>query len=327
MNIRENKSKTIRWGIVGAGRIAASFAKDIQYSKLASLEAVASRSLASAEAFALEYRARLAFGSYSEMFASNEIDAVYIATPHTHHKDQAIAALRAGKHVLCEKPATVTPKELEEVLEVAQAEKRYFMEGMWTYFLPAINKAQQWIAEGRIGKLRHVRADFGFHIPYDPKLREYDKELAGGCLLELGIYPIAMAWLFLPNDPDEQTVWRHLADNGVEDDVVLLNGYDSESATAQLSASYRCKLPNYLELIGDEGSISIPDYWGAKEAKLFKQAQCVEIFEDERSFFGFKYQIDVMSQDLLDGKLQSEVVSWEDSRAFQLQLDKIKATF
>ena len=162
----------IRWGIVGAGRIAKTFANDIEHAPHASLYAIAARKLESAQAFADGFSIAHAYGSYAELFADPNVDAVYIATPHSHHKDQAIAALRAGKHVLCEKPATVTPEELEEVIAVAIEERRYFMEGMWTYFMPVIQKAQQWIAEGRIGNLCHVRADFGFHLPYSPDLRE-----------------------------------------------------------------------------------------------------------------------------------------------------------
>ena len=230
-----HREPIIRWGIIGAGRIAKTFATDIKHAPHASLNAIAARQLAPAQVFADEFSIAQAYGSYAELFADPNVDAVYIATPHSHHKDQAIAALRAGKHVLCEKPATVTPQELEEVIAVAIQEERYFIEGMWTYFMPVIQKAQQWVAEGRIGNLCHVKAEFGFSLPYSPDLREYDNRLAGGCLLEMGIYPIAMAWLFLRQDPDTQTVWHHSAENGVEDDVVILNSYGRDTATAQLT--------------------------------------------------------------------------------------------
>ena len=95
------------------------------------------------------------------------------------------------------------------------------MEGMWTYFMPVIQKAREWVDSGRIGKLCHVKAEFGFPMPYDPDSRVYSNRLGGGCLLDMGIYPIAMAWMFLQQDPDSQTVWHHKADNGVEDDVVI----------------------------------------------------------------------------------------------------------
>lgn len=327
LNNQDSTNPPIRWGIVGAGRIAKTFANDIKLAEHATLVAVASRNLDSALDFANEYSIETAYGSYAELFASTEIDAVYIATPHTHHKEQSIAALRAGKHVLCEKPATITPQELEEVITVAKDERRYFMEGMWSYFLPVILKTQQWVQEGRIGTLRHVRADFGYHLPYNPDLREYDKNLAGGCLFDMGIYPIAMAWLFLKQDPDSQNVWHHNAENGVEDDIAVFNSYNKNTATAQLSASFRCKLPNYLTLIGDKGLISISDYWGAREAKLYEQEQCIDTYTESRSCQGFNHQIEYVSQELLAGKLQPEWVSWDDSRAFQRHIAAIKENY
>ena len=321
----------IRWGIVGAGRIAKTFATDIAFAPHAQLTGVASRELSRAQAFADDFSIATAYGSYEEIFADPNIDAIYIATPHSHHKEQTIAALRAGKHVLCEKPATVTPEELEEVIAVAVQEQRYFMEGMWTYFMPVIEKARQWVDAGRIGNLCHVKAEFGFPMPYDPESREYSVRLGGGCLQDMGIYPIAMAWRFLQQDPDTQTVWHHKADNGVEDDVVILNTYvDSQTkneVTAQLTTSFRSRLNNYLTLVGDSGTLMIADYWAAREVKLYRGAECIDCFAVERPQQGFNHQIEQVSCDLLAGKLQSEVVSWDDSRAFQRQMAAIKKQF
>ena len=327
MSHLQSSSHTIRWGIIGPGRIARSFANDMAFAPHAELHAVASRQLAGAQEFAEAFGVPRAYASYAELFADPEVDAIYIATPHSHHKDQAIAALRAGKHVLCEKPATVTAAELEEVISVAKQERRYFMEAMWTYFFPVIQKAQEWVASGRIGNLCHVKADFGFPLPYSPDLREYNKRLAGGCLLEMGIYPIAMAWLFLQQDPDTQTVWHHRAENGVEDDVVILNTYGKNTATAQLTTSFRSKLNNYLTLIGDQGTISIADYWCAREARLYQGVDSVDRFGETRAQQGFNYQIEQVSCELMAGKLQPEVVTWEDSRAFQRHMAEIKMRF
>ena len=317
----------IRWGIIGAGRIANTFANDLQYAPSASLQAVASRKLTTAEQFATNFSVPQTYGSYDQLLADPEIDAVYIVTPHSHHKQQSIAALRAGKHVLCEKPATITPAQLEEVIAVAESEGRYFMEGMWTYFFPVIHRVREWVNEGRIGNLCHVKADFGFPLPYDPNLREYNNQLAGGCLLEMGIYPIAMAWLFLRQDPNQQSVWHHCADNGVEDDVVILNSYGNSTASAQLTTSFRGKLNNYLTLIGDQGTITVANYWAAREAKLYSGEQVIDQYSETRSQQGFNYQIEQVSQELIAGKLQPEVVTWEDSRAFQRHMAEIKTKF
>ena len=321
----------IRWGIIGGGRIARTFATDINFAPHATLAAVASRQLSRAQVFADEFSVPTAYGSYEEILADPTIDAIYIATPHSHHKEQSIAALRAGKHVLCEKPATISPAELEEVIAVAVQEQRYFMEGMWSYFMPVIQKAREWVDGGRIGKLCHVKAEFGFPMPYDPDSRLYSDRLGGGCLLDIGIYPIAMAWLFLQRDPDTQTVWHHKADNGVEDDVVILNTYsDSQNnsdATAQLTTSFRSKLNNYLTLIGDRGTLTIADYWAAREVKLYQGPDCIDRFAVQRHQQGFNHQIEQVSCDLLAGKLQSDIVSWDHSRAFQRQMAAIKQQF
>jgi predicted dehydrogenase len=317
----------IRWGIIGAGHIARTFASDIDYAPHAALTAVASRELSRAQAFADDFSIPTAYGSYDEILTDPNIDAIYIATPHSHHKEQSIAALRAGKHVLCEKPATISPAELEEVIAVAVQEQRYFMEGMWTYFMPVIQKAREWVDSGRIGNLCHVKAEFGFPMPYDPDSRLYSERLGGGCLLDIGIYPIAMAWLFLQQDPDDQTVWHHRADNGVEDDVVILNTYAGSDATAQLTTSFRSKLNNYLTLIGDQGTLTIADYWAAREVKLYRGPDCIDRFAVERPQCGFNHQIEQVSCDLLAGRLQSEIVSWNDSRAFQRQIAAIKQQF
>ena len=323
----DSQKKTIKWGIIGAGRIARTFATDIQYSGNASLQGIASRQVDPAKVFAEEFSVPNYYGSYAAMLADPAIDAVYIATPHSHHRDQSIAALNAGKHVLCEKPATVTGAELEDVITVAKQQGRYFMEGMWTFFMPVIQKTKRWVDEGRIGQLCHVKADFGFPLPYDPNLREYNNQLAGGCLLEMGIYPIAMAWLFLQKDPSSQSVWHHRAGNGVEDDVVILNTYGSNAATAQLTTSFRCKLNNYLTLIGTEGTITIADYWAAREARLYKGHECIDRIIEDREHQGFNHQIEQVSCEILAGQLRPSVVSWEDSRAFQRHIENIKMCF
>jgi predicted dehydrogenase len=143
----------------------------------------------------------------------------------------------------------------------------------------------------------------------------------------MGIYPIAMAWLFLKQDPDTQTVWHHSAENGVEDDVVILNNYGKDTATAQLTTSFRYKLNNYLTLIGDKGTITIADYWGAREAKLYRFNDCVDHFNETRLHQGFNYQIEHVSLELLAGHLEPDCVRWEDSRAFQRQIAEIKTRF
>jgi predicted dehydrogenase len=308
--------KKIRWGIAGTGRIAHSFAQDLRFVGEAELVAVGSRSAAAAGQFAQTYGIPRAHAGYDRLMDDPEVDALYIATPHSFHLAHATAALRAGQAVLCEKPLTLNPNECRTLMAVAAETGGYLMEGMWTYFLPAIQQAVEWVRAGRIGRLCHVQADFGYpQLPYDPARREYNAALGGGCMLEMGIYPVALACLFQPHDPDTMQGFSRYAPNGVEDDVVMSWRYPN--ATVTLATSVRCKLRNWAYLIGDEGYIAIPDFWRASEALYYRLDTCVEHFRDGRKSLGFEYEIRSMSQDVLAGRRESAMMPLSTSLRLQ----------
>ena len=214
----------VRWGILSTGRITHQFVQDFSFVPNGEVVAVASRSKDSADAFAARYDIPRAYADYRSLLEDSDVDAVYIATPHTLHYQNALDAIEARKHVLCEKPFTVGSEESRRLFHVANQSSVFVMEAMWTYFLPAVRKALEWVEQGRIGRIRHVKADFGYPLlPFDPNRREYNAELAGGCLLEMGIYPVALAWLFLQQDPDDIQVVARRAPNGVEDDLSLIH--------------------------------------------------------------------------------------------------------
>ncbi len=314
--------RKINWGIVGAGRIAASFAQDMRFVSEGKLVAVAARHAERAAAFAHQHGIGRAHGGYAALYADPEVEAVYIATPHSEHFANASAALHAGKAVLCEKPLTLNPDECRRLRAIAAETGGYLMEGMWTYFLPAIRQAVDWVRGGRIGRIRHVQADFGYpQLPYDPQRREYDAALGGGCLLELGVYPVALAWLFTQADPQQMQVLARTAPNGVIDDLAMLWRY--HDITANLGASYRCKLRNWAYVIGEEGYIAIPDFWRAGEALHYRLDECVEHFRDGRSSLGFDYEIRAVIEDLRLGRRESEVVPLAASLKFQEHMDRV----
>jgi predicted dehydrogenase len=317
--------KKVRWGIAGAGRIAGTFAADLPYSSNAELVAVAARSGESAASFAGKHGIPSFFAGYESMFAATDIDAVYIATPHTLHIEHAIQALGAGKAVMCEKPLTVNARECQGLIDAATDADVYTMEAMWTWFLPAIRKAHEWISEGRIGRLRHIKADFGYPQVYSPDKREYDATLAGGCLLEMGVYPVAIARYFTDRAPNSIAVRSRYAPNGVEDDVVML--FDYEDCVATLATSFRCKLQNWAYVIGTEGYIAIPDFWRANECYLYVLDERIESFNDGRAGSGFEFQIESVSEDILAGRKQSEVVPLSASLSFQQDMDRVRAEF
>lgn len=314
----------IRWGILGTGRIAQQFARDLITVANAELVAVGSRSMQSAAQFATMYGAPRPHDSYESLFADDAVDAVYIATPHSLHLGNCLGALAGGKAVLCEKPLTESPEECEVLLAAASRTDRYLMEGMWTFFLPAVRTALAWVAAGRIGRIRHIKADFGYPLlPFDARRREYDATLGGGCLLEMGIYPIALAWRFLQRDPIDIKVISRDAPNGVEDDVTMLFEYGD--CTATLATSFRCKLQNWAYIIGEDGYIAIPDFWRASECRLYSLDECKDHFRDGRATLGFDFEARAAGDDILAGKRESEIVPWASSARFQHHIARVKA--
>jgi len=320
----------VKWGIISTGRITHQFVQDFKHVPNGEVVAVASRSQDSADVFAAQYEIPRAYSSYQQLLEDPDVNAVYVATPHTLHYQNTIDAIRARKHVLCEKPFTVGVRESRNLFHLAEQSSVFVMEAMWTYFLPAIQKAQEWVQEGRIGKLRQVKADFGYPLlPYDPDRRELNSELAGGCLLEMGIYPVALAWLFIQRDPEDILVVAHKAPNGVEDDVAILFDYGagSDGAVATLGTSFRSKLQNWAYIIGEEGYISIPNFWRASECSLYQLDTRIDHFGDGRKSLGFNYETVAVNEDILAGRQQNSAMPWSNTLRFQEHMERVMEKF
>lgn len=312
----------MKWGVLSTGRIAEQFARDMQAVSGATILGATSRTLKNAKAYAQRHGLPKVYSDTNEMLGDPHIDAIYIATPHTLHVQNTLDAIAAGKHVLCEKPIAISPAELTGLIDTARASSVYVMEAMWTWFLPAIRMATQWVNEGRIGKLVQIKADFGYpQRPYSPEMRVYNKDLGGGCMLDMGIYPVALLWHFLRRDPlSIQAVGRH-APNGVEDDVAVLLDYGD--CTATIATSFRTKLNNWAYLIGEDGYITIPDFWCARECLLYEIDTLREHFKDKRTTIGLNFETQAMIDDIRNGKTESDVVTLDDSMQFQRTIERI----
>jgi len=320
----------IRWGIISTGRITHQFVRDFDFVPNGEVVAVASRSQAAADSFAAQYGIPRAYEGYRAILEDPAVDAVYIATPHTLHYQNMVDAVQSRKHVLCEKPFTVGSEESRAVFHMAEQSSVFVMEAMWTYFLPAIRKAREWVEQGRIGRLCQVKADFGYPmLPFDPSRREYNAELGGGCLLEMGIYPVALAWLFIQKDPDDIKAIVRKAPNGVEDDVQLLFNYgDNDTGCSEtLATSFRCKLQNWAYLIGDEGYIAIPDFWHARECHLYQLDDCIDRFSDGRKSLGFNFEAIDANKDILAGRQQNLKMPWSTTIRFQEHMGRVRDLF
>lgn len=315
----------VRWGVLGPGNIAADFVNDFQFVSNGVVQAVASRSMERSQAFAEKFQIPQALNSYEELVTKPEVDAIYVATPHNFHFEQSKLALNKGKAVLCEKPVTTSLADFQSLRAMATEKKVFLMEGMWTYFLPAIIKAKKWVNEGRIGTIEHVKSDFGFYAPFDPESRLFNPALAGGALLDIGIYPIALANYFLEALPHDIKVRSRKAQSGVDSDLMM--SFEYGNALATLHASLDCRLPNLTYVIGDKGYIAIPNGWQARECSLFIESEQVDHFNDGRTGFGFNYEIEAFNADFLAGKLESAVVTHAVSERLQSLMEEVRKLF
>ena len=208
---------TFRWGIASTGSIAAKMCEALASSPDAEIVAVGSRTQPSADAFAQRFGIARAHGTYDALWADDEVDIVYIASPHSHHHAMTIAALDAGKHVLCEKAFAVNAAQAREMVEAAHRNDRFLMEAMWTWFIPAVVDIRRRVSDGVIGELRVVEANFGIPVT-DPDGRHRRIDLAGGAMLDIGIYPITFA-RFLAGEPVDAKVSGTLGATGVDTTV------------------------------------------------------------------------------------------------------------
>ncbi len=282
-------SKKIRWGIVGLGKIAHSFAKDLALVPQAKLTAVASRNVEKAKAFGAEYHSELTFGSYEDLFESTEVDVVYIATPHTSHAALAIKAMKSGKHVLCEKPLGVNTGEVHQMIEVAKEEKVFLMEALWSRFNPTISTVRNLIRAGEIGQIRYLHADFAFYaLDREDEGRLLNPALAGGSLLDIGIYPIFLAYLLL-GSPESilSSTKKYLT--GVEIQTAMIFQYPE--AQALLFSGLTSNAEMKAEISGTKGTIYLHPRWHETEGYSLEREGKIENVQIPKTGKGYAHEI------------------------------------
>jgi len=312
------KEETFNWGILGLGKIAHKFAHDVLLVEGANLYGVASRSLDKAKGFAEAYQADKFYGSYEELLDDAAIDVVYIATPHVYHCELTLQALEAGKAVLCEKPFGMNSKEVKRMIAKAKEKNLFLMEALWTRFIPATEKVLTLVENGLIGELKSVRADFGFKADFDPKKRLFNKELGGGSLLDVGIYPIFLSLLAL-GLPKEIVASATLSTTGVDSSCMILFNYDN-SQTAILDSSIQIDTPVEGWLHGTEGSLKIHNpFHHAEKISFFKKNEAIESFDLKYVGNGYYYEIEEVVDCLRNGKTESEKMPL----SFSLQLIQV----
>lgn len=275
------KKNSWGWGLIGPGRFARKFAGELSGIDRARPVAVGSRDKERAGEFAREFGFARAHGSYEDLVNDDEVDVVYVVLPHVFHREVAEMALCAGKAVLCEKPLTPSAEDTRALCDLAREEGVFLMEAMKTGFLPAVQRARQWVDDGKIGEPKLLKADFSFFGPADPEDRLMNPDLAGGCVLDVGIYPIFLSRFLLGEVEDLRAV-GHLAETGVED-TVAINVRHRNGACGALTASFLAPESMDAVVLGTEGSIRLPKFHAAHAAELVREDGGGEVFGDERA--------------------------------------------
>ena len=314
--------KTVRWGIVGPGNIAARFAKAVKNVASVELVAVASREKERGAAFAEAHQIPLVFTGYEEMAASDTVDAVYIATPHPFHKPCAELFMKAGKHVLCEKPMCVNADEARQLADCARQNGVFLMEAMWTRFLPAILEAQKIIASGEIGEVRAIEADFCYRTEIGSIPRLYLPSLAGGGLLDVGVYGLHFAAIFLGSAPETLAALGH-TDQGVDIHTSILMKYKN-GAIASITSAIGVEKPETGFIYGTKGWISFPCFYGPQELTVHTQQGDRRIVKEYLGN-GFEEEIIEVCRCIQSGKSQSDIMPLAESIAILQQMDDVRA--
>jgi predicted dehydrogenase len=309
-------SRTVRWGIIGPGRIASQVINDFPYVAGAEALAVASRSIERAQAFATDHGLARAYGSYAEIMSDQDVDAVYIATPHPQHYAIALAAIAAGKAALVEKTFTATVAGAEEIITAARQQRVFVMEAMWTRFQPAIVTARSLIDDGAIGDVRQVQADLGVDRPYDPADRLFDPAQGGGAMLDLGVYVVSFAQYFL-GTPDRIAVNGSLTPTGVDAEAGVLLGYD-DGRVATLLMSLEHHTPGAARIHGTKGWIEVPPrFHHPHRIVLCRKGQEPEIISRPPLGTGYSHELIEVTECIRVGLTESVIMPLSDTLAVQ----------
>lgn len=314
--------KTIKWGIIGLGNIAHKFAADIQPVEGCILQAVASRSLDKAKAFGIQYNANKYYDSYQKLTQDPEVDVVYIATPHVQHAKWTLACIANQKAVLCEKPFAMNAAEVNLMINAAQQHQVFLMEALWTRFLPHYRFVIDELESGKYGAITSITADFCFKAPFDIHGRLFNKNLGGGALLDVGIYPVFCA-LSLLGEPQHFAANTKIGKTGVDEDTAI-TFYYSDGVKAHLKCSIVTETPSTATILCENGIL----YLHTRFHETDKVTTILNGVKTEHDFNyqtnGYSYEIAHVAECLRNGKLESPLMPLPFSNILIKTLDAIR---
>ncbi len=313
---------TIRWGILGPGWIAGTFAEAVLGHTRAQLVAVGSRNNVRAERFATKYGIPTTHEGYERLVADPQVDAVYVATPHSEHAEHALLAIEAGKHVLVEKAFTRSAAEAQRVVDAARAKGVFVMEAMWTRFLPHVAALRGAIERGEIGEVVSLSADHGQWFDVGPEHRLLNPDLAGGALLDLGVYPVSFAHDLL-GVPTAVHANGRLTETGVDGQVAISLEYPG--AQALLATTLWAKTPTTAHISGTEGRIEVAGEFYRPTSFRVIRRDGSEWTYDRPVDGGFQFQAAEVARRVAEGATESPRITLDNSLEVMRTLDTIRA--
>lgn len=318
-------SDKIRWGILGCGKIASKFASDLKLVDDALLMAVASRDQKKRETFTRNYGASFSFDTYEALASSNQVDVIYVATPHGFHYEHVMLCLRHKKAVLCEKALALNLRQATEMIELAQQQGVFLMEAFWTKFLPQYKVITELIPAGEIGEVKMIQADFGFRAAVPLAQRLYDPALGGGSLLDIGIYPVFLAISIL-GKPVEVRATMKPFDTGVDEQCAITFKF-ANGEIASLYSTFAADTPVAAVISGTTGRIHMRNRFHNVTATLAlvrKDESPNELPVHREEGFGYQFEARHVGECLRQGLMESPVMRHRDSLLLMETLDRIR---
>ena len=317
-------SKIYRWGIVGPGGIAHKFTDAISHIDNATLQAIASTNLQRAEDFAQKYSIPNHYDSYEQLFLDDTVDIVYVATTHNFHCKNTVDALNAKKHVLCEKSMAVNASQVKQMINSAQSNNVFLMKAMWTRFLPMMAEVRDIIKKGTIGQPQLLYADFGMNFKFDPQSRSYNPNLAGGALLDLGVYCITLASMIF-GKPNTISSTVKMSKTGVDQRSTVVLEYDN-AKMAVLFQALDLETPKEALIIGTEGSIKLhPIWWAGSDYTIKLNNGTEKRYKADTHENGFIYEIMAVQECIDAGKTQCDLMSLDETLTIAETMDDLRS--
>ena len=323
INIWIEEMKKIKWCILGTGGISRKFAEALKAVENSELYAVGSRTRESAESFAHEFNVTKAYSSYEDAADDPDVDVIYIGTPHNLHCENTLMSLEKGKSVLCEKPLSINGNEVRKMIAKAKEKKLFFMEALWSRFLPNIIKAKELIDSGEIGKVKFLNSCFSVKSSYGPEHRQYNKVLGGGSLLDIGIYNVFLS-LFLLGKPKEFIAMAGIGSTDVDNSCSFTFKYDNDTIAVMYS-SFMAQCDSIAEIHGEKGKILLPNMFHCpNDVKIIRSDGKEEIIQFKFKSNGYNFEAEEVVKCLLAGQTESKLMTWNDSLDLIDMLDSIR---